>query len=84
MLSRVHCSVDAVAWFEKETHHPILRSFRWNGCSYRISDINYVHRTQRGQTLYLCYVVSSGSDHFSIRYDTQRCQWMLEAVFVPA
>ena len=80
MVQPVNESVDTLVIYRRGAPHPLLRSFRWNQHRYDVTQINLVHSRRVGETVYLCYAVSCGSDHFDIRFNTSRNQWQLETM----
>ena len=80
MFQEIREPIDTFVIYRRGAPHPLLRAFRWNSRRYDVTAINLVHPQRVGETVYLCYAVSCGSDHFDIRFNTARSQWLLEAI----
>ncbi len=80
MFQEIREPIDALVIYRRGAPHPLLRAFRWKQRRYDVTEINLVHPKRVGETVYLCYAVSCGSDHFEIRFNTDRNQWRLEAI----
>jgi hypothetical protein len=78
MIRKVGQSIDAFVIYRRDLAHPELRAFRWAGRRYDVSQTNFVHSEREGETLYLCYSVTSAGDHFHLRLDTRAGRWTLE------
>jgi len=83
MLCTINRPIQAHVTFNPDGCRPELDSFEWAHRHYVVDCVNQVHREREGETVFLCYSVSCGLDHFSIRYDTKQCRWILEAIFDP-
>ncbi len=80
MFQEIREPIDVLVIYRRGAPHPLLRAFRWNQRRYDVTATNLVHPKRVGETVYLCYAVSCGSDHFDIRFNTTRNQWRLEAM----
>ena len=80
MFQEIREPIDVLVIYRRGAPHPLLRAFRWNQRRYDVTTTNLVHPKRVGETVYLCYAVSCGSDHFDIRFNTTRNQWRLEAI----
>jgi len=80
MFQEIREPIDALVIYRRGAPHPLLRAFRWKQRRYDVTETNLVHPKRVGETVYLCYAVSCGSDHFDIRFNTARNQWRLEAI----
>ncbi len=74
--------VDAYVLYKRGTAHPIVRAFRWRNRRFDITSTDLVHPEREGQTLFLCYTVSSGKNQFRLRLNTNRCLWILDSIDV--
>ena len=74
--------IDAYVIYKRGATHPILRAFRWGKRRFDITSTNIVYPEKEGETLFLCYSVSSGRDQFRLRLNTSRSQWTLEEIDV--
>jgi len=74
--------IDAYVIYKRGAAHPILRSFRWGTRRFDITSTNLVYPEREGETLFLCYAVSSGKNQFQLRLNTNRSLWTLEAIDV--
>ncbi len=80
MFQEIREPIDALVIYRRGAPHPLLRSFQWKQRRYDVTDTNLVHPKRVGETVFLYYAVSCGSDHFGIRFNTARNQWRLEAM----
>jgi hypothetical protein len=80
MFQEIREPIDALVIYRRGAPHPLLQAFRWKGQRYDVTATNLVHPKRVGDTVFLCYAVSCGSDHFDIRFHTGRNQWRLEAM----
>lgn len=56
------------------------RSFFWRERLIKIDQINLVHTSKNGASLFYHFSVSSGGNFYRLRFDTSKLTWMLEAV----
>lgn len=82
MYQSVEEQIDAYVLYKRGASHPILRSFRWGTRRFDVTATNLVHPEREGQTVFICYAVSCGGNHFRIRLNTNRCLWILDAIDV--
>jgi len=80
MIRKVGQTIDALVVYRREGSHPELRSFRWGGRRYEVAQTNFVHTEREGETVYLCYSVTSAGDHFHVRLNTRASRWTLEEI----
>ena len=80
MLQEIREPIDTLVIYRRGAPHPLLRAFRWKSRRYDVTETNLVHSQRVGETVFLCYAVSCGDDHFDIRFNTARNQWHLEAI----
>ncbi len=78
MIRKVGQPVDALVVYRRNQAHPELHSFRWEGRRYEVAETNFVHTEREGETVYLCYSVTSAGDHFHLRLNTRAGRWTLE------
>jgi len=78
--ARAGTPIDALVVYRRRQSHPELRTFFWQTRRVDVSRTNLVHTEREGETTYLVYAVSSGKDHFDLRFDTRRGRWTLEKV----
>ena len=83
MLCTINRPIQAHVTFNPDARRPDLESFDWAHRHYVVDRINQVHRERQGESVVLCYSVSCGPDHFSLRFDTRECRWILESIFDP-
>ena len=80
MNQEIREPIDALVIYRRGAPHPLLQAFRWRKRRYDVTETNLVHPKRVGETVFLCYAVSCGSDHFQIRFDTALNRWRLEAM----
>ncbi len=78
MIRKVGQPVDALVIYRRDQSHPELHAFRWAGRRYEVNRTNFIHTEREGETIYLCYSVTSAGDHFHLRLNTRASRWMLE------
>ena len=64
--------------FEKNLIKPY--SFLWHGRQIKIDQINLVHTTKSGSSVFYHFSISSGGNFYRITFDLGRVNWFLEAV----
>lgn len=64
--------------FSKAQPQPF--AFSWKGRAIKITNVNLVHTSKDGSSLYYHYSVSSGDNFYRLRFDTKNLKWSLEAV----
>lgn len=82
MFQPVQTPIDAYVIYKRGKPYPILRAFRWGTRRFDVTEINLVYPKREGESLFLCYAVSCGSDQFRLRLNTKRSQWTLDAIDV--
>ena len=78
MIRKVGQPIDALVVYRRDQPHPELRAFRWEGHRYEVSQTNFVYAEREGETICLCYSVTSAGDHFHVRLNTRASRWTLE------
>jgi hypothetical protein len=80
MFEEIREPIDALVIYRRGAPHPLLRTFRWKDRQYEVTETNLVHPKRAGEAVYLYYAVSCGRNHFHIRFDTTRNQWLVEGI----
>ena len=78
MIRKVGQPIDTLVVYRRNQPHPELHAFRWEGRRYEVSQTNFVHTEREGETICLCYSVTSAGDHFHVRLNTRASRWTLE------
>jgi len=81
MHAPINRPVEALVSFHPDREFPVLRAFRWNSHRYDIRETNSTHRERDGETVFLCYSVSCAEGDFGLRFNTDRCRWILDSIF---
>jgi hypothetical protein len=66
----------------KRTVHERLQpiAFQWRNRQYRVQDITYVWRENRGESDIFHYAVSDGDNVYELDYDSDSFNWTLSKV----
>lgn len=70
--------IDVWVLFQKNLIKPQL--FFWHGRKIKIDKINLVHTSKSGIWLFYHFSVSAGGNFYRLRFDTNKLNWILEAV----
>ncbi|MFH0936787.1 MAG: hypothetical protein V1808_00650 [Candidatus Daviesbacteria bacterium] len=70
--------INVWVFFKKSLVSPYL--FFWNNRQIKIDQINLVHTSKDGSSLFYHFSVSSGSNFYQLKFDTAKLQWFLEEV----
>ena len=82
MYKLVEEPIDAYVLYKHGAKHPILKAFHWRMRRFEITSINLVYPEREGETLFLCYAVSSETNQFQLRLNTNRSLWILDAIYM--
>jgi len=83
MHTSINRPVEALVSFHPDKGFPVLRAFLFDGRRYDVRATNHVYRERDGETIFLCYAVSCPQGDFGLRFNVQKCRWILESVFEP-
>lgn len=70
--------INVWVFFEKNIIKPHL--FYWHGRKIKIDKINLIHTSKNGSNIFYHFSVSSGGNFYRLKFDTNKLNWMLEAV----
>ena len=54
--------------------------FFWNKRQIKVEKINLVHTSKDGSSVFYHFSVSSGGNFYKLKFDTNKLNWILEAV----
>ncbi len=54
--------------------------FFWKSRKIKIDKVNLVHTSKEGSNIFYHFSVSSGGNFYRLKFDTQKLNWVLEAV----
>lgn len=55
-------------------------TFFWKGRQIKVDKVNLVHTSKDGTNIFYHFSVSSGGNFYRLRFDTNKLNWILEAV----
>lgn len=77
-MLEINESIDVWVLFEKGKIKPHL--FFWQGRKIKIEQINLVHTSKNGESLFYYFSVSSGGNFYKLVFDSKKMRWSLEGV----
>ena len=70
--------IDVWVLFKKHNIQPAL--FFWKGRQIKIDQINLVHTSKNGTSIFYHFSVSGNGNFYRLTFDTDKMKWSLEAV----
>lgn len=71
-------SVNVWVFFKGNLIQP--HSFFWKGRQIKVEKVNLVHTSKDGSNIFYHFSISSGGNFYRLKFDTNKLNWMLEAV----
>lgn len=71
-------SINVWVFFKRNLIEP--HSFFWHNRQIKIDKVNLVHSSKDGASIFYHFSVSAGGNFYRLRFDTNKLNWILEAV----
>jgi hypothetical protein len=80
MIQKIKAPVTVITVYNHKTHQVVPEILKWDGKTYRISQIGYHHQYRQGRTLFHVFSVSSTELFFKLLLNTDNLHWELEEI----
>lgn len=70
--------INVWVFFKKDNIQPFM--FFWQGRQIKVDQVNLIHKSQEGSTIYHHFSISSSGNFYRLRFDSLKLKWFIEAV----